>query len=51
MDNLRGDVAQIANLFVAAKVPNSFQIAAGIDDINIAVLADDSLGLSLVHND
>jgi len=45
---VNSDIAQITDLLVTAHVPNIGQVAAGVHNVNIAVLADDLLGLSRV---
>jgi len=45
LDHLGGDVTQITDLFVAAHIANIGQVAARVDDVNVAVLADNLLRL------
>jgi hypothetical protein len=46
LDRLHIDVAQITDLLVVAEIANVGQVAASVDDIDVAVLADQLLKLS-----
>lgn len=48
LHHLDRNIAKIANLLVMAEVANIGKIAAGIYDVNIAVLADNFLRLSRI---
>lgn len=45
LDSVNGDIAQITDLLVAAELVNVCKIAAGVNNVNVAILANDVLGL------
>lgn len=48
LDSVSSDIAQVANLFVTAELTNVWQIAAGVDNLNKAVLAHDHVGMGRI---
>lgn len=48
LDRLHINVAQITDLLVTAKIVNVGKVAAGADDVDVAVLADELLRLRYI---
>jgi len=46
LDSVNGDIAQITDLLVAAEFVNICKIAAGVDNVDVPILADNLLRLS-----
>lgn len=45
LDSVNGDITQITGLLGTAELVNIRKIAAGVDNVDIAILADDSVRL------